>query len=121
MDKYFFELCNVNIDYDLCFIGDGANLHIHKSMIEINKNIYLKSNYESSWSGDGATRCTDSYIISKKCANKILTYLEFNKIDIWTSDFWLNHVCRILDLKVYWCEPTIVTQGTQNGLFKSSA
>lgn len=121
LDKYLIELYDINKDFDLCFIGDGAKLHIHKFLIEENKNIYLKSNYPSSWGGDGATRCTDSYIISKNCSNKILKYLETNKIEIWTSDFWLNHVCRTLDLKVYWAEPTIVTQGTQNGLFKSSA
>ena len=121
LDKYLIELYDVNKNFDLCFIGDGAKLHIHKSLIKENKNIYLKGNYPSSWGGDGATRCTDSYIISKNCANKILEYLKTNKIEIWTSDFWLNHVCRTLNLKVYWAEPTIVSQGTQNGLFKSSA
>ena len=35
-------------------------------------------------------------------------------------DWWLNDVARDLSLKVYWAEPTIVTQGSQIGLFSRS-
>ena len=36
------------------------------------------------------------------------------------SDWWLNKVIRDLKLEIYWMEPTIVTQGTQTGKYKSS-
>ena len=36
------------------------------------------------------------------------------------SDWWLNQVIRDLKLEIYWMEPTIVTQGTQTGKYKSS-
>lgn len=35
-------------------------------------------------------------------------------------DLWLNVVARDNNFKVYWAEPTIVTQGSENGTFKSS-
>jgi len=35
-------------------------------------------------------------------------------------DWWLNVAARYNNFKVYWAEPTIVTQGTQNGTFKTS-
>lgn len=45
-------------DYDMLSIGDGCRMHIDNSNLIPGKNIYPE--YRS--------RCTDSYIISKKCA-----------------------------------------------------
>ena len=81
------------------------------------KNVYIQPN----GGGNGATRCTDSYIVSKKCAIKLCDYIGKITQKIKTpSDFWLNDACRYINAKVYWAEPTIVTQGTGNGLFVSS-
>jgi len=108
-------------DYDMFFIGDGCNFHIESHRIVNNKYIYEKCLYPTGWGGDGATRCSDSYIISKKCANKLCEYLNnLNyKINL-NSDWWLNIAARDNNLKVFWAEPTIVTQGTENGMFTSS-
>ena len=108
-------------NFDMLFIGDGCNLHYEKHKLIPNKNIYQKCLYPTSWGGDGASRCADSYIISKKCANKLCEYLKNlkNKINL-PSDWWLNVAARDNNFKVYWAELTIITQGTQNGLFKSS-
>ena len=107
--------------FDMLFIGDGCNLHIEKHKLILNKNIYEKCLYPTSWGGDCASRCSDSYIITKNCANKLCEYINNleDKIKL-PSDFWLNTAARDNDFKVYWAEPTIVTQGTQNGLFKTS-
>ncbi len=120
-------------DYDIKFIGNGCNLHIPNNKIQQNKYIYFKNNilidFQSNiknWNVDWGTaivRCTDSYLISKKCANKILNY--FNNINIENSiyhpiDFWLNDIIKILNLNIYWAEPTIISQGTQCGIFQSS-
>jgi len=106
-------------DYDMLFIGDGCNLHIPQSMRTPNQYIYEKCLHETAWGGNGAAKCTDSYIISKKCAKKICDYVAglTKKIDL-PVDWWLNEVARDLTLKVYWAEPTIVTQGSQNGKFQ---
>jgi GR25 family glycosyltransferase involved in LPS biosynthesis len=117
LNKYISELPN---DYDMLFIGDGCNLHIEKHNLIPNQYIYEKSLYPTSWGGDGAGRCTDSYIISKKCASKLCEYinnLEYKiKLPI---DWWVNVAARDNLFKVYWAEPTIVTQGSQNGTFKT--
>jgi GR25 family glycosyltransferase involved in LPS biosynthesis len=108
-------------DYDMLFIGNGCNLHIPKYMQVPNQYIYEKCLHETAWGGNGATRCVDSYVIHKRCAKKICDYVATltKKIDI-PADWWLNEVARDLGLKVYWAEPTIVTQGSQIGLFNRS-
>ena len=122
----FIEKLNIYItqlpeNIDMLFIGDGCNLHIEKHKLIPNKNIYEKCLYPTSWGGDGASRCSDSYIITKKCANKMCEYINNLKYKITLpSDWWLNVAARDNNFKVYWAEPTIVTQGTQNGTFQSS-
>uniref|UniRef100_A0A6C0JLR6 Glycosyl transferase family 25 domain-containing protein n=1 Tax=viral metagenome TaxID=1070528 RepID=A0A6C0JLR6_9ZZZZ len=116
--KYISQL---PINYDMLFLGDGCNLHIEKDKLIHNKYIYEKGLYSTNWGGDGSTRCTDSYLVSKNCATKICEYINnlSYKIDL-PVDWWLNLAARDNNLKVYWSEPTIVTQGTQNGLYTSS-
>ncbi len=114
-------LSQLSEDYDILFIGDCCNLHIPQEMLVPNTNIYEKSHEKTDWGGDGASRCTDSYIISNKGATLLYTYLRKlkHKINV-PFDWFLNVAIRELDLRVYWAEPTIVTQGSQRGLFPSS-
>jgi hypothetical protein len=100
----------------MLFIGNGCNLHIDSNEIVPNKFIYKKNLNSSS-----ITRCTDSYVVNKKCASKLCEYINTlqYKINI-PVDFWLNVAAKDTGLNVYWAEPTIVTQGTQNGLFQTS-
>jgi glycosyl transferase family 25 len=108
-------------DYDMLFIGDGCKLHIEPSKIINNKFIYEKCLYPTKWGGDGAGRCTDSYLVNKKCATKLCEYINNLSYKIKSAiDWWINVAARDNNFKVYWSEPTIVTQGTQNGLFKTS-
>ena len=108
-------------NYDMLFIGDGCNLHIEQHKLINNQNIYEKNLEPTSWGGDGASRCSDSYIITKKCANKLCEYINNLKCKInLPIDWWLNVAARDNNFKVYWTEPTIVTQGTQCGLFNTS-
>lgn len=108
-------------DYDMLFLGDGCNLHIERHKLIPNKYIYEKCLHPTTWGGDGAGRCVDSYLVSKKCAIKLCEYIDNLPYKIESPiDFWLNNAARDNNFKVYWAEPTIVTQGTQNGLFQSS-
>jgi len=123
LTRYMTQLPN---DYDMLFIGDGCNLHIPQSMQTPNQYIYEKCLHETAWGGNGAAKCTDSYIISNMCAKKICDYIDTlitavdtKKINL-AADWWLNQVARELTLKVYWAEPTIVTQGSQNGTYYRS-
>ena len=118
LHMYMKELPN---DYDMLFIGNGCNLHIEPHIIQLSKYTYLKGLYPTSWGGDGISRCTDSYVVSKKCATKLCNYINTlkNKINI-PIDWWINVAARDTLLKGYWAEPTIVSQGTQNGMYSSS-
>ena len=104
-------------DFDMLFIGDGCNLHIPSVP---NKHIYKKDLYPTTWGGNGASRCSDSYIISNNCAVKLCSYISKMKQMNLPIDWWINKTARDINLKVYWAEPTIVTQGSLNGFFKSS-
>jgi glycosyl transferase family 25 len=104
-------------DYDMLFIGDGCKLHIPNHQLVKDKHIYRKV-YGN---GNEPTRCTDSYIVSKKFATKICFYIENLSYKIEKNiDWWLNRAVKDNGFIVYWAEPTIVTQGSQNGLFKTS-
>ena len=108
--------------------------YIPKDIQKKNKFIYLKKNMEHEWKnhnlkkknvinlgGKGSTRGCDSILISKNCARKILNYydnLNKNEIDL-PLDFWFNKVNKEMDFKIYWLEPTIVTQGSLS-IFNSS-
>jgi GR25 family glycosyltransferase involved in LPS biosynthesis len=110
-------------DYDMLFIGDGCNLHIDHHMLVPGKYIYERGVHPTTWGGGGAARCSDSYIINKKCAIKLREHLYSlkTKIDEGGIDWWLNSIARHYQLNVYWAEPTIVTQGSQNGLFSQTS
>jgi len=108
LSKYMKELPN---DYDMLFIGSGYNLHIDTHKLIDDKHIY----------DNPYSRACDSYIITNNCAQQIYEYFinGDDKINL-PIDFWLNKVIANSKLKVYWCEPTIVSQGSQTGLFEIS-
>jgi GR25 family glycosyltransferase involved in LPS biosynthesis len=104
-------------DYDMLFLGNGCDLHV--SPTSPDKHIYLKC---PPWEGDiTASRCTDSYLVHKKCAIAMLDAFHHSPSPIRVAnDHWLNNVTRDHKLVVYWAEPTIATQGTQCGVFPFS-
>jgi glycosyl transferase family 25 len=119
LSKYLTELPE---DYDMLFIGDGCKFHIQNHMLVPGKYIYERGVHKTSWGGGGATRCCDSYIVSKKCAKKMNECVSNlnNKINECAIDWWLNNNAKYNEFKVYWAEPTIVTQGSQNGLYETT-
>lgn len=108
LDKYIQQLPN---DWDMLFIGDGCYLHVPQDIIQNGVNVYRAP----------SSRCADSYLISKKCTKQILNDIYKNNFIIEKPiDHLLNHFIDKFDLKNFWAEPTITTQGTQVGLFKTS-
>lgn len=108
-----FYMQHLPSDWDMLFLGDGCGMHIPKNILQKNKNCHIfRSN---------STRCTDSYLVSKKCAEKIIAEIESDGfVCNMPIDHWLNVVINKYDLKVFWAEPTIVTQGSQKNLYNSS-
>ena len=105
----------IPLDYDAVFIGDGCDIaehHVNPSLIRRNCNIYK-------YHGENKCKCTDSYMISSKCADKLINYFYSfgNKINE-PIDYFLNNPLKTSN--VYWAEPTLVKQGTIIGLFHSS-
>ena len=81
-------------DWDLVWIGTCCNLHsdyIH------GKYIYREN----------SSRCTHAYLISRKCANKILNNLT--KITE-AIDHSYNFFIKTLNLNNYWIEPSLAIQ-----------
>lgn len=123
LSDYFLEKLNGYInelpeDYDMLFIGDGCNMHISNDKLIPGKHIYDKSIKND---GDTITRCTDSYLVNKKCATQLCDYIDnIEKKMNSPIDFWLNEPAKELQFKAYWAEPTICTQGTQCNLFHRS-
>ena len=66
--------------YDMVFLGNGCGMHIPPEHQTPGKNIYERGVHPTKWGGNGATRCTDSIIISKQCAIKLCKYFR-NKIN----------------------------------------
>ena len=98
-------------EFDMFFIGHGCNLHIESQNIKPGCNVYKKQE----------TRCTDSYLVNKICAKKIIDYIDKIKYKINSPiDFWLNIVFKDLKFEIYWAEPHIVEQGTMTGKYPSS-
>lgn len=136
-EKYLNYYEQLPSDWDILFYGDGfgRNMHVpQKLMDELGGNVFLKSNNGNGVNDRkvngwpvcaGASRCSDCYLINKKAAQKILHEIETIKTQkrgriCYPSDLWMNHLFRKLNFKVYWAEPTISTQGTETGIFKSS-
>ena len=121
MNKFKRYIVQLPKDYDMLFLGDGMKLHIEKDKIVPTQKIYSKGVHKTSWGGEGATRCTDSYIVNNKCATRLCEYIKNlqNKVNL-PIDWWLNIPIREHNFKIYWAEPTIVTQGTQNGTYTTS-
>jgi glycosyl transferase family 25 len=116
--NYFKELPS---DWDMLFIGDGCGLHIDKKVLIPTKHIYKKNIVPDGQTHEGGTRCLDSYLITNKCARIITEKLKLPNYTILVpADLWMNCVIRNNNFNVYWAEPTIVTQGSEKGIYKSS-
>lgn len=106
-DYYFKQLPG---DWDVAFIGQGANKRIPKESLKKDVHWYLKDH--------PADRCADSVLFKKDSAKKIYDHMHHHKI-CFNPDPELGFWMKVLGMKVYWLEPPIVVQGSQNGLFET--
>jgi GR25 family glycosyltransferase involved in LPS biosynthesis len=106
--------------FDFFFIGNGSNLHMESDKIVPGKYVYWKCVEQTDWGGFGATRATDSYVISKKGAEKLCKYVDsLTGLIPKPLDHWLNDVFRDINAEVYWSEPNIIVPGSSFGMFPS--
>jgi len=90
--------------WDVVFPGSGCNLRVvGTGLVKV---------------PHPASKCTDSYLITPDAARKIYSTLK-NSIDF-PIDWELNYQMMHHDLKVFWHEPPVVKQGSQDGTWTSS-
>jgi len=114
--NYFNQLPD---NWDFFFFGSGFNLHVPKSIIKDNINVYLKGNNGiGKWSPEvkdigwpvcaGSSRCYDSYIINYNFIKKIFWYNNFSTSKISKPlDLYFNILFRDNNANIYWGEPSL--------------
>jgi GR25 family glycosyltransferase involved in LPS biosynthesis len=105
-------------DFDMLFVGNGLSDNYHLNIPA--GTVGIRTPYTDNPPYNGITRCTDSYVLSKACAYRMLQYLHAIPIINLPIDHWMNKIAYDMNFsKVYWAEPTIVSQGSETGLFNS--
>jgi hypothetical protein len=91
-------------EWDVIFPGSGCNLR--------KQGLGLIS------ASHPASKCTDSYLVTPDAARKLYSTMK-EKVDV-AIDWELSYQMMLHDLKVFWLEPPIVMQLSQNGTFQSA-
>jgi hypothetical protein len=121
LERYVGDL--VGLRWDMLFVGDGCGMHYPKDMMRPGTVVYEKT-LPNIHRPKGPTRCADSYVVTRECAKKMMGYYDGipdeRKRIMAPADLWLNKLIDLLKLRVWWGEPTLVTQGSQNGTFNRS-
>ena len=95
------------MEWDIVFTGECCNLH--------SKNITADKIFYKSVFSRGASM----YILNYNIGKKLLDIFK-NDNNIRQIDWWFNDIQSIYNLKYLWSEPTLVYQGSELGVFKSS-
>lgn len=94
-------------DWSAIYFGSGANL----------KPSSLKSDQVAYLQDHPASRCADSIVLKKSTVCDLAkTWFPFHLI----SDWELGHQHYLHNHNVYWWEPSLVRQGSEYGIFKST-
>lgn len=109
-ERLNFYLTTLPINFDVAFIGQGGGKRIAEDKLVEGQYWYLK--------GHPADRCADSIIFSRSAARKVYDAMVQHKI-CFNPDPELGFWMKVMNMNVYWLEPPIVAQGSQNGLFKT--
>ncbi len=101
-------LKNLPVDFEIGWLADGFGFHIHEQFVKRGQWWYKSPN---------ANRTTCAVLIKGSAAKKILeTHPKFDAI----VDSHLTEICETCKLATYWLEPSLVTQGTQRGIYGSA-
>jgi len=105
---------NLPKNFDFVFFGASKlNMHIPVYKRRPYKNFYKKTNFPTEWGGNGISKTTDSYVVSRKGAKQIIEWAKNCKQLDDALDFWLNQSARKLDLIGYWYEPTLTRHNSK--------
>jgi len=118
--KFNFYFEDTPEDFDIIFLGSAFSIQIldnvgvesDKPSIKPESGVFVYEKFRNP-----KTRCVDAYIFKKSTCEKLKSII--NEISL-PYDFDLAYFIKELDLKVYWWEPGIVSQGSQSGQYSSS-
>jgi len=98
LKKLNYYIDNLPNDFDIGFINNGCSLHIQNTN---NQQIWYKNKYSRT--------CCAYLITNKTCKALIDNIIPFT----YAIDHELNAQITKLNLNCYWCEPTIVQDGSE--------
>ena len=97
---YIDQLNELYPEWDICFDLKYHNFKPEQSIID-GIYVYPKTN-EITEQCHGGTKCAAFYIITQKCAKKLLqNYVPFQ----YAPDFWMNKLFREHNIKSFWTYP----------------
>lgn len=106
-EKFELYLKNTPTDWDAIYFGNGANLK--PSNIIKSQTAYKKQH--------PASRCADTILMKIKTIKDLAsTWFPFNL----SADWELGYQHHLHNHNIYWWEPSLTSQGSQNGVFETS-
>jgi GR25 family glycosyltransferase involved in LPS biosynthesis len=103
-------------DFDIFYFGQGCFQEQEFDEKEV-KETYRDPPFTVFRKENRQSRYSDSYLISRKAAEKLLdTMIPF----CFPIDWELNYQQFIHDMNIYWVYPTLTYQGSGFGLYKSN-
>lgn len=90
-------------------LGCANNMYVPGRQLRKDQHLYLQTQ----------VRAAEAYLIDARAANLRLDWISKHKIAL-PIDHLFNLTDKDLHLSIYWADPTLVEQGSMNGLFKTS-
>jgi glycosyl transferase family 25 len=90
-------------------IGCANNMYVPGRQLKENHHLYLM----------GEVRATEAYLVDAKASQRRLAWISEYKISL-PIDHLFNRCDGELGLPIYWSDPTLVEQGSMNGLFETT-
>ena len=90
-------------------IGCANNMYVPEHLLQPGRRLYPANE----------VRAADAYLINAEAARRRLEWMENNRFDR-TGPHIYNTIDPQLGIRIYWSSPTIVEQGSMNGLFRST-
>lgn len=115
------ESLTLPFDYDICYLGNGCGLYPSKEEGKTYQTDFGIKTYPTHldnkmfYETDFGVKATDSYLITKEACKFLLKYKQIN----WPTDYHINKFNNN-PLKIYWTEPPLFIQGSQNGTYERS-
>jgi len=103
------EFAGLGSDVGCICIGDGCAMHVPWTKTRRGIHIYPA----------GQMRAADSYWISRKAARLLNHWVDDHGFSL-PADHLLTKSLNNLGVPIFWLEPTIVRQGSHDGVFKST-